>query len=149
MFTNRLTSLLPARELDFVLEDLRRAFPALTDGASGFFGQRPFPALNVWESDNALHAELELPGLRMEDLEVSVKKNELTIHGELEDGAAEGSTFHRRERSRGSFQRVLHLPVEVNADAVEARLERGVLTIDLPKAEAAKPRKIEIQRTAS
>lgn len=155
MFTNRFSSLLPVREstgIDRVLADFWRTFPGLADGASGagaYFGRSPFPAINVWESANALHAELELPGLRMEDLEITVKNDELTIHGEFKDGAAEGSTFHRRERSRGSFQRVLHLPFDVNADAVEARLERGVLSIDLPKAEAAKARKIEIKRNAS
>jgi HSP20 family protein len=151
MLQNRLNSLLPARALssgiDRVLEDFWRTFPSLpADGATYFFGQPAFPAINVWESENALHAELELPGLSMQDLEVSVKDSELSIKGEFKDKAAKGATYHRRERSQGSFQRVLRLPVGVDADKVEARLENGVLSIDLPKAEAAKARKIEIKR---
>jgi HSP20 family protein len=150
MLQNRLNSLLPARALssgiDRVLEDFWRTLPSLADGAGYVFGQHPFPAINVWESENALHAELELPGLAMQDLEVSVKNNELTIKGEFKDKAEKGATYHRRERNQGSFHRVLRLPVDVNSDKVEARLENGVLSIDLPKAETARARKIEIKR---
>ena len=62
-----------------------------------------------------------------------------------DDVEAEGVTFHRRERGVGKFSRVLHLPVEIDADKVKATLWHGVLTITLPKAQAVLPRKIEVQ----
>lgn len=122
-----------------------------------FFGERPwlggrlgrrersFPAVNVWEEEEKLQAEAEVPGLKMDDLELLVKGNELTIKGERKDVEQEGVTYHRRERGTGSFCGVVRLPVDVDADKVEARLENGVLTIILPKASSARPRKIEVR----
>ncbi len=122
-----------------------------------FFGERPwlgarlglrersFPAVNVLEDEERLQVEAEVPGLRMDDLELLVKGNELTIKGERQDVEQEGVTYHRRERGTGSFCGVVRLPVDVDADKVEARLENGVLTIILPKASSARPRKIEVR----
>jgi HSP20 family protein len=122
-----------------------------------FFGERPwlggrlglrersFPAVNVWEDEEKLQAEAEVPGLKMDAVEILVKGNELTIKGEREDVEQEGMTYHRRERGTGSFCGVVRLPVDVDADNVEARLENGVLTIILPKASSARPRKIEVR----
>jgi len=105
-----------------------------------------YPPMNVWEENETLFAEAELPGFRNEDVDISVVGNELTIKGARpEANWDEGKpTFHRRERGVGTFTRVLRLPVEINAEKIEAELRDGVLTIRLPKAEAAKPRKIAI-----
>jgi HSP20 family protein len=81
----------------------------------------------------------------MEELEVYVQGGELTIKGERKSAGSEGAVYHRQERGLGAFARVLRLPMEVKAEAVKAALKNGVLTITLPKAEAAKPRKIEVQ----
>lgn len=104
-----------------------------------------FPALNLWEDEQNVYAEAELPGLRMDDIEVYVVGNELTIKGERKDEYREKAGYHRRERGVGSFSRVLQLPAELDPDLVEAALKHGVLTIKLPKAEKAKPRKIQIK----
>jgi HSP20 family protein len=104
-----------------------------------------FPPVNVWEDERNLFAEAELPGLTLENIEVLVQGNELTIKGCRPDGETEGATWHRRERGVGEFGRVLRLPVEVNADKVQASLRDGVLTITLPKAESVLPRKIEVK----
>jgi len=104
-----------------------------------------FPALNLWEDEQNIYAEAELPGLRMEDLEVYVVGNELTIKGERKDEFREKAGYHRRERGVGAFSRVLQLPAELDADRVEAVLKNGVLTITLPKAEKAKPRKVQVK----
>jgi HSP20 family protein len=70
--------------------------------------------------------------------------NELVIQGRRMDLDEEGVSYHRRERGVGEFKRVLRLPVEVDADKVEATLHDGVLLVKLPKAAAAKPRKIQV-----
>ena len=120
---------------------------------SNFLGDRPdgsvhvrgsFPSLNVWEDEHAFVAEAEVPGLKMDDLEIFVTGDELTIKGERKACECEDVTYHRQERGTGTFSRVLRLPVEVDAEKVDATLSDGVLTIKLPKAEAVLPRKIEV-----
>lgn len=103
------------------------------------------PALNVWEDAEAFHVEAEVPGLKEEHLNVSVThKTQLLIQGErLADEPAEGR-WHRRERGQGRFQRVLELPAAVDADKVEAKLAGGLLSLTLPKAEEARPRRINV-----
>ncbi len=105
------------------------------------------PAINVWEQDDALKVEMELPGVKGEQLDISVAGGELSVKVNAPDDAQEGVTYHRRERPVGSFSRIVRLPIEVNADRVEADLRDGVLTITLPKAESAKPRKINVTST--
>lgn len=103
------------------------------------------PLLNLWEEDQELVAEAELPGFKHEDLEISVIGNELTIKGHRPEPDQAGATFHRRERSGGEFSRVVRLPVEIDADKVNASLTDGVLRVRLPKAEKARPKKINIK----
>ncbi len=118
-----------------------------------FFGQsenggrwrRAFPAVNVWEDGDNLYAEAELPGVSGESLDITVVGDELTIKGERNAPNEEGVTFHRRERGAGSFSRSLRLPVEVDANRVEAALNNGVLLVTLPKSEAAKPKKVQVK----
>ena len=105
---------------------------------------RSFPALNVWEYGDDLYAEAELPGLKSDDLDVSVVGGDLTIRGRRGTEPREDATYHRRERDAGEFTRVLRLPIEVDADRVEATLKDGVLLVKLPKADSAKPKKIKV-----
>jgi HSP20 family protein len=111
----------------------------------GMTGRGTFPALNVWEKGDRLLAEAEVPGLSMDDLEIFVSGNELTVRGERRPVHPEGASYHRRERGVGSFTRAVRLPVDVDAGKVQARLNNGVLTITLPKSQAAQPRKIEVK----
>jgi HSP20 family protein len=104
-----------------------------------------FPALNVWEEGDVIYAEAEVPGLKQQDLEISVMGTDLAIHGRRGGDKPEGATYHHQERGAGEFNRVLRLPVEVDAAKVEATLADGVLLIKLPKAESAKPHKIEVK----
>jgi HSP20 family protein len=109
------------------------------------FGVGEFPAVNLWEEEDALHVEAELPGLELRDLEIFVTgQNQLTLKGERKAPVVEKGVQHRQERGFGKFTRTLTLPFAVDANAVEARFENGVLKVRLPKHEAAKPRKIEI-----
>lgn len=105
-----------------------------------------FPALNAWEEADAVYVEAEVPGVTLDDLEITVKGDELTISGERKLSAVEQATYHRRERVAGKFERFLQLPYDVAADKVEAKLKDGVLTIVLPKSEAAKSRKVEVKQ---
>lgn len=144
MLTSRFMPLVPTwnqmrRELDRALD----AFQGFSDGFEPAAG---FPPLNLWEENEALHIEAELPGMRMEDLEILVVNNELTIKGCREaETETEGKVYRRRERISGEFLRVLTLPSEVDPDKVQATLKNGVLSITLPKAEAARARRIPVK----
>ncbi len=124
---------------------------------SGFFGPasdgllppmfRGQPAANVWEQGDALLVEMEVPGVKSDQVDISVAGGELSVKINRPEAAPEGVTYHRRERPAASLSRVLRLPVEVDANRVEAELRDGILLITLPKAESAKPRKINVAGT--
>jgi HSP20 family protein len=105
-----------------------------------------YPAVNLWEEEDKVFVEAELPGLDPKDLEIHVTGgNQLTLKGERKPNVPEKGVVHRQERGFGSFVRVLTLPFPVDADKVDARFENGVLLIQLAKHEAAKPRKIAVK----
>ena len=106
-------------------------------------GRGEYPALNIWEEGDCFHVEAELPGVAQEELEVFTIGDELTIRGRRQPKEND-VTYHRRERGMGDFERVVRLPADVDAEKVEAHLASGVLTLRLPKAEAARPRKIKV-----
>jgi HSP20 family protein len=114
-------------------------------GAARLVAGRGFPAVNVWEDDENLFVEAEVPGLKAEHLDITVVGDELTIKGQRPEEPQADGAFHRRERGVGSFTRVVRLTSEVNADKVQAALNDGVLLLTLPKAETAKPRKIQVR----
>ena len=126
--------------------EMDRWLSSLADAPLFGNGERakPFPALNVWEEGDTFYAEAELPGLKNEDLEISIVGNELSIKGRRPEWNEEGVTVHRQERGTGEFSRVVRLPVEVDPDKVQANLSDGVLQLVLPKAAAAMPRKIQV-----
>ena len=107
-------------------------------------GSASYPALTIWEEDNQLVLEAELPGLKLEDLEITVKGDELELAGQRELTVGEKTKVYRQERAVGSFKRRLTLPFDVDSAKAEAVLEHGVLRLVLPKAESAKPRKIAV-----
>jgi HSP20 family protein len=105
-----------------------------------------FPLVNLWEDENHLYAEAELPGLAPENLVVQVTEgNLLTVEGDRQPAADLKGDWLRQERGFGKFSRVIELPVAVEADKVEARFDKGVLALKLPKAAAAKPRRITVK----
>jgi HSP20 family protein len=113
---------------------------------SGRVWNRNFPAMDLWEDGENFYAEVEVPGLKMEDVEILVHGNELTVKGSPEpEEEREGVNFHVRERSVGEFGGKVQLPKDVDVEKVEAELENGVLRIKLPKASSALPRKVEVR----
>jgi len=102
------------------------------------------PAIDAWSDADALHLRADVPGLQIEDLELSVHEGFLTLSGERKTEQAEGAALNRSERAHGRFERVLELPFEVDASQVQAELKQGVLSVRLPKVEAAKPQRIQV-----
>lgn len=101
-----------------------------------------YPPLNISESEDHIRIRAEIPGVGMEDVELTLNGKSLVIRGERK--APEGKYF-RQERPAGVFQRVITLNVPVDRDGVRATMADGVLDITLPKAESVKPRKIDIK----
>jgi HSP20 family protein len=103
------------------------------------------PALDVHEDKEGFTIRAELPGMKREDIEVSVQDGALVISGErAEEKVNEGTEVHRQERYFGRFSRALTLPTAVAGDKVKATYKDGILTVVLPKAEEAKPKRIAV-----
>jgi HSP20 family protein len=114
------------------------------------FGRRSQPAVNIWEDDDFLYIEAELPGLPEDAFEITVLGRELTLKGERKaEEYPREATIHRRERGDFDFCRVIRLPMDVREDKVEAELKAGVLTIKLPKSETARSRRIKVKALGS
>jgi len=104
------------------------------------------PPLSVWEDEDALYVEAEIPGMKPDDIGVSVAEgDQLTIAGRRQSSGPERPAHLHQERGYGEFARTITLPVVVNPDAVEARYDAGVLTVALRKSEAIKPRRIAVK----
>lgn len=104
------------------------------------------PAVNIWEKDQKAVVTAELPGIDPEKLDISVSGDTLTIAGVAEAVKfSEGQTYVRQERGLGSFKRNIQVPFQVDAQNVEARYEKGILTIGLPRVKEELPKKIKIQ----
>ena len=138
----------PMRELSNLRDEMervfRQAFGGEVDEAS--LGGAWSPALDVEETEDAFEVHLEAPGIKPDDIEITLEEGVLSISGErkfYEDKSEEG--FRRVERRFGRFHRALRLPAPVDADKVAATYRDGLLSVSVPKAEAAKPRKIEIK----
>jgi len=136
------------RDLYDVRRDMERIFDAL-GSVSTLRNSGVFPATNVSESDESFLIRAELPGVKPDDLEVTVEGNTLTLAGKRETlTGSEDVSFHRREREWGTFRRSLTIPMRVESDKVEARFANGILTVELPKAAAARPKQITVQAGA-
>ena len=109
-----------------------------------------FPLLNVTESPTGFVVSAEIPGVKGEDLDIKVEGNTLTIKGgKKPDDFGKDASYHRRERTAGSFQRALTLPSRIDADKVKAVYSKGVLTLTLPKPDEVQPRQISVRADLS
>ena len=132
------------------LERMRRDMDRLSEGLTRGIFREPtagvFPLMNVTEDKDDYYVRAELPGLKADDLDISVTGDTLSISGERRIPAEdEKAQYHRREREAGKFSRIVSLPAQVDTGKVEARCIDGVLTVVLPKAEAAKPKQIAVK----
>ncbi|WP_158847848.1 Hsp20/alpha crystallin family protein [Saccharothrix deserti] len=127
-------------------EDLYREMGRWMDSVTGRLdeGVRAWsPLADVAETDDAYLVEVELPGVKREDINIDLIGSELAITGELKEKERQG-LFRSRTRRTGQFSYRVTLPHDVDADKVEANLADGVLSVRVPKSEAAKPRRIAI-----
>jgi HSP20 family protein len=107
------------------------------------------PALDVRETDDRYEVTFDLPGLEPDAVSVTFEDGTLTVSGKREFSAEDsGETYHRIERSYGTFARSVGLPHVADTDRIEATFDKGVLTVSVPKVEAAKPRTIEVRKTS-
>ena len=135
----------PSRELAQLQRRLERLFQT-------GFGLEPlpwrgvYPLVNISEDHDSVYVRAELPGVKPDDLEITIKDNSLSLRGERKIPAEEkNANFHRRERESGFFRRVLVLPAPVNPAKVAATCKDGILTLKLAKTEAVKPRRIKVK----
>jgi HSP20 family protein len=132
-------------EVDRLRQEVDRLFNTFSAGTEPFFS-RVYPALNVTEDAENLYVRAELPGVKSDSMDISVVEGRLLIKGERKIEVEDQRTgYHRKEREAGIFRRTLALPSRVDPGKVSAALKNGILTITLPKAEAAKPRKIAVK----
>jgi HSP20 family protein len=136
----------PSSGYEELRREMDRVFDAFGAGRARWpYARAAYPAVNVWDAGDMLCVEAEVPGVAKEQLEILAVGNELTVKGQRRPLVGEKQTYHRRERGMGEFTRSITLPVEIDANKVEAGLENGVLLLRLPKAESAKPKQITVK----
>jgi HSP20 family protein len=129
---------------------MRRQWDLLSGGLSkGLFREAAtgvFPLMNATEDKDSYYVRAELPGFKADELDISVTGDTLSISGERKLPAEdEKAQYHRKEREAGKFSRIVSLPAQLDPGKAEARCTDGILTVVLPKAEAAKPKQIAVK----
>ncbi|MBL8990613.1 MAG: Hsp20/alpha crystallin family protein [Phycisphaerae bacterium] len=129
-----------AREVDEMFENLTGGAtrPLVREAA------RAFPPLNIWSDEKAVYVEAALPGFRMEDVEVTLTRQDLTIKGKRETTIPEQAQWVHRERAGGEFARTVTIGEPLDHDKVTATMNNGLLLVTLPKSAVAQPRRITV-----
>jgi len=134
-------ALAPVNRLDRVFDDVFSGFPAFAAGDCALVA-----VTDISESENAVTLAIELPGVRSEDVNVSLENDTLTIKAEKKQDTGDNTDrVHRVERSFGTFERRFNVSKGIDVDGIEASQTDGVLTVVLPKSERAKSRDIEVK----
>ncbi|MEA2148911.1 MAG: hypothetical protein QOD69_741 [Solirubrobacteraceae bacterium] len=137
----------PAREIDTLQGQMNRLFSSFLDTptANGNAARRWIPSMDLVETADHFVLKADLPGMSESDVSISLEKDVLTIAGERKAEREEKHEgYYRIERATGAFSRSLSLPEGVDADAVTAKFDNGVLEVRIPKPAQAQPRRIEI-----
>ena len=132
------------REMDRLQREMNHLFETVYGEpnriASGY------PAMNIWTNPESAVLTTELPGVNPENIDINIVGETLTLSGERQpEQLPEGARYHRQERGYGKFTRSVQLPFQVDTGKVDTRFEKGVLHISLPRAEADKPKKIQVK----
>lgn len=137
----------PFREMEEMFGQRGRGWPAKKR-----MGMMPVddeiwaPRVDISETDKNFQIKVEVPGIKRDDVKISVEDNTLTIKGERkEEKQEEGRKFHRMECYYGSFERQFALPPNINQEKIDASFKDGVLVLDLPKKEVEKPKQVEVK----
>ena len=141
----------PFGEMNLLQNQMNRLFDSALQGWSDGDSNGTTswtPAADIYESDNELVVNMDLPGVDPNMVDIRVENNVLTIRGERHLEEKQKENFHRVERLYGPFARAFTLSTSVDPDKIRANYKAGVLSITLPKAEAAKPKRIQIAATS-
>jgi HSP20 family protein len=139
-----LDSMTSLRRLNSVLDEAFNAWPYQSE-QNGALTSAWLPACDVFEDREAVKIMAEVPGVRPEDVKLSIENNLLTIRGEKKQQAEEKTErVHRYERSYGTFERTFALPTTVDPEKIAATYSQGILTVTIPKADRARPREIPV-----
>lgn len=136
----------PFFDVGKTLEEMDRLFGAF-DRPLGLRSvpRGTFPAVNIYDKGDTAVLVAEIPGVKTEDMELSVLGDSVTLKAERKDEAADDDCYYRKERPTGTFVRKMTLPEAVNPDSVKAEYKNGILKVTMEKAEKAKAKKIEIK----
>jgi HSP20 family protein len=138
-------SMASLRRLNSVLDEAFNSWPFQSE-ENGALTSAWLPACDVFEDRDAVKIVAEVPGVRPEEIKLSIENNLLTIRGEKKQQAEEKSErVHRYERSYGTFERTFALPTTVDPEKIDASSANGILTVTIPKAERARPREIPVK----
>ena len=131
-----------SNQLEDMRRDMQRLFDSMEGATKAVAGV--FPPHNVSQNADNYYVRAEMPGVKLDDIELTALRNKLSISGKREI-AEEKASYHRREREGGTFSRSITLPSDIDGEHVEARFDNGLLTVVLPKVEEAKPRSVTIK----
>jgi HSP20 family protein len=133
-------------DFDQLRSDMLRLLDSVAGNTSGDVGAGVFPPLNISQDDDNFYVRAEVPGIKASELSISATRNRLSVSGRREiPQEHERVSYHRKERAEGSFNRTVALPMDIDAEHVEARYVDGILTLTVPKAEETKPRQITVR----
>lgn len=136
----------PFADFDQLRREMQRLLDTAGNETSADVGAGVFPPINITQDDDKFYVRAEVPGIKPAELSISTLRNRVSISGRREiNKEHERVSYHRRERAEGAFSRTVTLPMEVDAERVEARYADGILTVTLPKAEQTKPRQITVK----
>jgi HSP20 family protein len=136
----------PVREMMTLREAMDRLFDDAFTRPVSLSGGSVIPAIDLYQTDDEVVVKAALPGLKAEDVQISITADVLTLRGEFrKETEQKEATYHIREQRFGSFERAIMLPTDVQSDKSKAEFENGVLTVTLPKAETVKPKTINIK----
>jgi HSP20 family protein len=143
---SNLTRWEPVREMMTLREAMDRLFDDAYTHPLSMSGVSAMPAIDLYQTNDEVVVKAALPGLKADDVQISVTEDVLTLRGEFkQDNVQSESTYHIREKRIGSFERSIMLPTDVQTDKAKADFENGILTITLPKADEVKPKTITIK----
>jgi HSP20 family protein len=131
----------PLLDMQRAQADLNRMF-----GTMRFYPPPELPLLNLWTNPDGAIVAAEVPGVSPDDLEISIRRDTVTLRGTRKGEPTEDTVVLRQERVTGPFARNIVLPFRVDADKASAKFERGVVTLTLPRPEEDKPHRISIAR---
>lgn len=135
----------PWREMERLRREMNRLLASLPAEVGGAIAPG-YPAMNVWTSDDGAIVTAELPGINIDDINISVVGDTLKLSGNREpDALPDDAGCDRRERRHGRFSRLFRLPFSIAPDEVEATFENGVLRVTLPRPESDRPKRIAVK----